>query len=115
MHSSHGRARCMAQDDDVPVRVAYALPERQVVVQLRVPPGTTVTEAVSRSGLIERFPEIAARPIACAIYGQAVAETYEVRSGDRIEILRPLRVDPPASRRQAAARARAKNPKPGGA
>lgn len=98
----------MANVEDLPVRVAYALPERQVVVQLRVPLGTTVAEAVSRSGLVEQFPEIATRPLVCAIYGRAVANTYEVRGGERIEILRPLQVDPKVSRRQAAARARAK-------
>jgi uncharacterized protein len=104
----------MAHAEDLPVRVTYALPERQVVVQLRVPPGTTAIEVVSRSGLLEQFPEIATRPLVCAVYGQTVADTYEVRSGDRIEILRPLQVDPKASRRQAAARARAKTLKPGG-
>lgn len=104
----------MAHVEDLPVRVTYALPERQVVVELRVPPRTTVIEAVSRSGLLEQFPEIATRPLVCAVYGQVVAQTYEVGSGDRIEILRPLQVDPKVSRRQAAARARAKAMKPGG-
>jgi uncharacterized protein len=104
----------MAHVEDLSVRVAYALADRQVVVQLRVPPGTKVTEVVSRSGLLEQFPEIGASPIVCAIYGRVVEETYEVRSDDRIEILRPLQVDPKTSRRQAAARARAKNVKPAG-
>jgi uncharacterized protein len=105
----------MAPLEDLAVSVVYALPERQVVVQLRVPPRTTVLGAVTRSGLLERFPEIAMRPITCAVYGQAVADSYEVRSGDRIEILRPLQVDPKMSRRQAAARARATKGKQGGA
>jgi putative ubiquitin-RnfH superfamily antitoxin RatB of RatAB toxin-antitoxin module len=105
----------MAKAEDLAVRVVYALPERQVIVQLRVPPRTTVVDAVSRSGLLERFPEIATRPITCAVYGQTVADSYEVRSGDRIEILRPLQVDPKVSRRQAAARARARKEKPRGA
>jgi putative ubiquitin-RnfH superfamily antitoxin RatB of RatAB toxin-antitoxin module len=104
----------MVHVEDIAVRVVYALPDRQVVVQLRVPLGTKVTEVVSRSGLLEQFPEIGARPIAYAIYGRVVEETYEVRSGDRIEILRPLQVDPKTSRRQAAARLRAKNVKPAG-
>jgi uncharacterized protein len=108
MRSSHGRAHFMAHAEGLPVRVAYALPDRQVVVQVRVPPGATVTEVVSRSGLLQQFPEIAARPIVCAVYGRVVGETYAVQSGDRIEILRPLQVDPKASRRQAAARGRAK-------
>jgi putative ubiquitin-RnfH superfamily antitoxin RatB of RatAB toxin-antitoxin module len=98
----------MARSESVPVRVVYALPERQVIVELEVPPRTTVAEAVARSGLPERFPEIATHPLECAVYGPAVAGTHEVRGGDRIEILRPLLIDPKASRRQAAARARAR-------
>jgi uncharacterized protein len=104
----------MAHVEEFSVRVAYALADRQVVVQLRVPPGTRVTEVVSRSGLLQQFPEIGASPIVCAIYGRVVEDTYEVRSDDRVEILRPLQVDPKTSRRQAAARARAKNVKPTG-
>jgi putative ubiquitin-RnfH superfamily antitoxin RatB of RatAB toxin-antitoxin module len=89
------------------VRVVYALPDQQVEVTLQVSPGTTVTEAVTRSGLLQKFPDAATRPLNCAIFGRNVPLTYELRDGDRIEILRPLLVDPKQSRREAAARSRA--------
>lgn len=88
-------------------RVVYALADRQVSVDLQLPRGTSLTEAVNRSGLLHRFPEAAARPLACAIYGRAVPLTYELRDGDRIEVLRPLLIDPKQSRREAADRSRA--------
>jgi putative ubiquitin-RnfH superfamily antitoxin RatB of RatAB toxin-antitoxin module len=89
------------------VRVVYALPDQQASVDLQLEPGTTLTEAVTRSGLLKKFPEAAERPLACAIFGRAVPLTYQLRDGDRIEILRPLLIDPKQSRREAAERSRA--------
>ena len=97
----------MEKPESLRVRVIYALPEQQISVDLQVPPGTTVAEAVTRSKLLERFPEAAARPLACAVFGRAVPTTYELREGDRVEILRPLLIDPKQSRREAAERTRA--------
>jgi len=89
------------------VSVVYALPERQCVIELRVSPGTTVEEAVARSGIVERFPQIAAQSLQCAIYGRVAALSSPLAEGDRVEILRPLLIDPKLNRRQAAARAKA--------
>jgi putative ubiquitin-RnfH superfamily antitoxin RatB of RatAB toxin-antitoxin module len=89
------------------VRVVYALPDHQACVDLQVPRGTSLSDAVARSGLLRKFPEAAARPLNCAIFGKAVPLTYELRDGDRIEILRPLLIDPKQSRREAAERSRA--------
>jgi uncharacterized protein len=97
----------MGKPEPLRVRVVYALPDQQVRVTLEVPPGTTVADAVTRSKLLERFPEAAARPLACAVFGRAVPVTYELREGDRVEILRPLLIDPKQSRREAAERSRA--------
>jgi putative ubiquitin-RnfH superfamily antitoxin RatB of RatAB toxin-antitoxin module len=88
------------------VWVVYALPDRQPVQELELPESATVAEAVARSGLLQRFPEIGSRPLACAIYGRAVAESQVLRADDRVEILRPLQVDPKESRRRAAVRGR---------
>lgn len=93
-------------DERVRVSVVYALPDRQVVVDIEVAAGATVEAVVAQSQLAQQFPDIAARPLACAIYGRAVSNSSVVRGGDRIEILRPLLIDPKESRRQAAARNR---------
>lgn len=97
----------MEKPESLRVRVIYALPDQQATVSLQVSPGTTVADAVTRSKLLQRFPEAAARPLACAVFGRAVPLTYELREGDRVEILRPLLIDPKQSRREAAERSRA--------
>jgi uncharacterized protein len=104
------RAETMGNDDKselLRIRVIYALPDRQACVDLQLPPGTSLSEAVTRSGLLQKFPESAAHPLSCAIFGRSVPLTYELRDGDRIEILRPLIIDPKQSRREAAQRNRA--------
>lgn len=88
------------------ISVVYALAERQCIVELRVPPGTTVAEAVARSGMAGRFPQIAAQSLQCAIYGRVAALSNPLAEGDRVEILRPLLIDPKLSRRQTAAQAK---------
>lgn len=90
------------------VRVVYALPDEQVAVEVPFEEGMTVADAVSRSHLSNRFADIAGRPLVCAIHGQAAPPTRLVRAGDRVEILRPLTIDPKEGRRLAAARAKAK-------
>ena len=85
--------------------VVYALPDRQSVQELQLPEPATVAEAVARSGLLQQFPELGDRPLACAIFGRAVADSHLLRADDRVEILRPLQADP-KERRRAAARDR---------
>jgi putative ubiquitin-RnfH superfamily antitoxin RatB of RatAB toxin-antitoxin module len=76
------------------VCIVYALPDRQTLRELELPESATVADAVARSGLVEQFPEIGSRPLACAIYGRVVADSQVLRAGDRVEILRPLQVEP---------------------
>lgn len=92
----------------ITIAVVFALPDRQPLVKLQVPVGTTVADAVRLSGLPSRFPEIDAKPMQCAIFGRAVALGDVLADGDRVEVLRPLLIDPKESRRQAAARTRTK-------
>lgn len=101
----------MPESESIRVSVVYAMPERQSIVELKVPRATTVLAAVELSGLMRRFPEIASRPLQCAIFGCVVAGSRGLVEGDRVEILRPLLVDPKENRRQTAARARAANQK----
>jgi putative ubiquitin-RnfH superfamily antitoxin RatB of RatAB toxin-antitoxin module len=97
----------MQSSSPVRVSVVYALPQRQVVVDLDVDAGCTVAQAVTRSGLLSRFPEIARTALHCAIYSRLVPLDQRLESGDRVEVLRPLLVDPKEARRQAAAKVRA--------
>ena len=83
------------------VEVAYATPGRQVIVRVQVPPGTTVAQAIDASGVRQRFADIGAHP-PVGIFSSKVALGHVLASGDRVEIYRPLLLDPKQSRRQKA-------------
>jgi len=95
------------------ITVVYALPAQQPLVEMQMPPGATVLQAIEQSGLRERFVELSRGELACAIYSRVVPLTAQLQDGDRVEILRPLLIDPKESRRQAAASARRGGPKSG--
>lgn len=86
------------------VEVVYARPDQQALIHLRVPAGSTVAQAVERSGLRQRFPELAQGLPALAIFGRLVSAESVLQAGDRVELLRPLQADP-KERRRAQVRA----------
>lgn len=106
MRSSPAHATFMGKLEPIRVTAVYALPERQVVVHVEVGSGATVRDVLEASGLSRRFGNLGEAP--CAIFGRAVSHAHVVRAGDRVEILRPLLVDPKEGRRHAAASARRK-------
>lgn len=82
------------------IEVVFALPDEQCIVEVGYVRGLTASEAVARSGLPERYPEIAAAPLVLGLYGARIALDHAVKPGDRIEICRPLKCDPRERRRQ---------------
>lgn len=99
----------MAAEATIRVEVAYALPDRQRIVTLEVPPGTSARQAVALAGLERHFPELPAATFAQAdlgIFGQLLRdpEGYRLREGDRVEVYRPLEVDPKQARARRAER-----------
>ncbi len=84
------------------IEVAWATPHTQYVIGLRVSAGTTVEQAIRRSGLLERFPEINLAKHGVGIFGELVGLDDPLRDGDRVEIYRPLLADPKAIRRARA-------------
>lgn len=86
------------------VEIVYALAESQTVVRLSLAPGTTVEEAVARSGLLDAL-DAGAVP-RYGIFGQQVTPQRPLRDGDRVEIYRPLIADARAVRRARVTRRR---------
>jgi len=84
------------------VAVACGLPDRQKIIAISVAPGTTARAAVEISGIAADFPELVVADSPLAVFGQPVDDSYLLQSGDRVEICRPLRMDPREARRQAA-------------
>jgi putative ubiquitin-RnfH superfamily antitoxin RatB of RatAB toxin-antitoxin module len=77
------------------VAVVYALAGRQDIVELRLEAGATAGEAVQQSGLV-------LSGLRLGIGGKEVPETQPLRDGDRVELLRPLALDPKEARRKRA-------------
>ncbi|PCM44575.1 RnfH family protein [Marinobacter sp. ANT_B65] len=82
------------------VEVAYARPDKQEIIPVQVPDGTTAVEAVKLSGIAEIFPEIDADSIDMGIFGKVIKKPaeHELRDGDRVELYRPLQIDPKQAR-----------------
>jgi putative ubiquitin-RnfH superfamily antitoxin RatB of RatAB toxin-antitoxin module len=86
------------------VEVAYATPEKQILIRIEVPAGCTVAEAIERSGVRTKCPGIAINPQALGIFSRKVSPDQVLRDGDRVEIYRPLIADPKEMRKQRARR-----------
>ena len=84
------------------VEVAYAEPERQVLIRLEVPPGTTLREAVIQSGIGERFGGLDLSEGNAGIFGRIRPLNTVLKAGDRVEVYRPLTRDPKEVRRRRA-------------
>jgi len=90
----------------VPIEVAYATPEKQKIIKLEVDENTSVFDAAVSSGIQKEFPEIDFDSVDMGIFGKVVRKPNEeiVRAGDRIEIYRPLLIDPKQARLNRAAK-----------
>ncbi|MFW5824904.1 MAG: RnfH family protein [Marinobacter sp.] len=86
------------------VEVAYATPERQEIVPVEVEEGATMLAAVRRSGIAELFPGLDPEKADMGIFGKVVKTPAEhvLRPGDRVELYRPLKIDPKQARKNRA-------------
>ena len=96
----------MANPEEKPlmiVEVAYARPDQQLIMQIRVPEGISVKEAIIRSGITDRFPEIDLAAQKVGIFGRLRKMEDVLCAGDRVEIYRELIADPKEVRKKRAA------------
>jgi putative ubiquitin-RnfH superfamily antitoxin RatB of RatAB toxin-antitoxin module len=86
--------------DELAVEVVYAAaPHRVVIRALRMPAGATVADALRASGLVDALSAEDLAPLEPGIWGRAVPGDTRLRDGDRVELTRPLKVDPKEARR----------------
>lgn len=93
----------MASVDQIAVEVAYATPDRQLILELYVDQGTTIKQAIEISGIMGRFPEIDLKKNKVGIFGKLKNIGQILQDTDRVEIYRPLTADPKEVRRKRAA------------
>ena len=84
------------------VSVVAALPDRQEVIEVALPDGSSVADALAASGVLDRYPELSAAAV--GLWSRRCRRDTALRDGDRIELYRPLVVDPKQMRRSRAKR-----------
>jgi len=89
--------------DDKMVEVAYALPNKQMIIPVKLTEGMTAEQAIKQSCITEQFPEIDLANNKIGLFGKLTALDTVLRHMDRVEIYRPLIADPKEVRRQRAA------------
>lgn len=88
------------------IEVIYALPDHADRMILDLPEGTSAQDALAQSGLLQRHPEILQDKLALGVYGKAVAQDATLKEGDRLEVYRPLKMDPKEARRLRGTKSR---------
>lgn len=85
--------------------VVYCPPGAEEAVHVVLPAGATVRDAIAASDLLARWPELRHQTDA-GIWGRRCTLDRPVADGDRVEIYRPLTIDPKEGRRIRALRRR---------
>lgn len=80
------------------IEIVHARPDGADVVEIRLVAGATVREALLAAGIAGVDPE------RVGIFGRRVSADTRLADGDRVEIYRPLRLDPKEARRRRVTR-----------
>lgn len=98
-HASH------AEKEMLLVEVVYASVQEQKLIELQVPKGSTALDAVRLSKIAQHFPEIDLENLDLGVFakpldgkGRPLPHEYIVQAEDRVEIYRPLTIDPMQAR-----------------
>jgi putative ubiquitin-RnfH superfamily antitoxin RatB of RatAB toxin-antitoxin module len=89
--------------DSIAVELIYPLKEKQEIFALRLPEGATIAQAIERSGILSKYPEIDLSRNKVGIYSKLSKPDTPLKDKDRVEIYRPLIADPKEVRKQRAA------------
>jgi len=89
--------------DTLRVTVVHAEPARQTVVELSLPRGSTIADAL-RASKASGGACIDPAVVRVGIFGRLADAATELRDGDRVELYRPLKLDPKEARRRRAAK-----------
>lgn len=88
--------------EEISVEVVFAVAEKQQLTAVTLPIGATVTQAIAQSSIAGSFSQYDLRSFSVGIWGHEVTREHVLSDGDRVEIYRPLKMDPREARRQLA-------------
>lgn len=90
----------MVSDSLISIEVVFAMVDHQKVIQIKLPVGATVQDAIHKSGILKEFPEIDLTVNKVGVYAKACKLDTVLHDHDRVEIYRPLLADPKETLRQ---------------
>jgi uncharacterized protein len=88
------------------VEVCYALPDEQALIPVELPEGATVQQALDASGVLQRYPQIDLGKQKVGVFGKVKPLDAVLADHDRVEIYRPLIVDPKTARQRRVEKTR---------
>ncbi|MEA3278445.1 MAG: RnfH family protein [Pseudomonadota bacterium] len=93
----------MVVEQRIQIEVAFAKENEQALLSVEGEKGITVREAIERSGILKRFPEIDLGTNKVGVFGKLAKLDQPLETGDRVEIYRRLIADPKEARKKRAA------------
>jgi putative ubiquitin-RnfH superfamily antitoxin RatB of RatAB toxin-antitoxin module len=105
MPSSSGPGRFTANPDvgaqKMKISVVYSLAPREVKQwAVELPEGSRLAQALESCGIFSVFPELAGGFPVMGLWGKRALSGHVLQDGDRVEVYRPLKVDPKIARRK---------------
>ena len=86
----------------ISVELVFAMPDKQVLRSVTLAEGSSVDDVIAMGNLLTDFPELVLEDMQAGIWGRPVGRDHVVREGDRVELYRPLEMDPREARRLKA-------------
>ena len=84
------------------VEIAYGTAARQTLIALEVEAGSTVGQALQSAEAKQAFAGLPLESMPVGIFGRRVDRATVLIAGDRVELYRPLTMDPKEARRRRA-------------
>ena len=88
------------------IEVCYAQPGEETLLAIELPEGATVRQALEASGILGRFPQINLAQQKVGVFGKLKPLDAVLADHDRVEIYRPLIIDPKAARQRRVEKTR---------
>jgi putative ubiquitin-RnfH superfamily antitoxin RatB of RatAB toxin-antitoxin module len=92
----------MPERATIHVSVVCAAPDRVFLRELQLPEGSNVQDAIEASGFRQAWPEVPVNAGNLGIFARKAGFATPLHEGDRVEIYRPLKMDPKEARRKRA-------------
>ena len=90
----------------ITVEVAYASTINYKLIKVTLEEGASVKDAILASGMLSHYPEIDLNKQKVGIFSKPCQLQDRIKANDRIEIYRPLTIDPKEARRAKAKKLR---------